>query len=87
MIEATPNAHIEFSTRTTPFGAKYGDRKLFAVCKGINIEDALAHATELLGCASATTFEIANILQDNERSQVIAISICWKWRRHCSTHH
>ena len=73
MIEATPNSPNEFFTRSITFGAMYGDRKLFAVCKDINIEDALIHATELLGCASATTFEIANTLQDHERSQVIAV--------------
>lgn len=62
-----------FFTSEATLGASYGGKKLFAVCKDINVEDALIHATELLGCASATSLEIANTLQDSNRSQAIAI--------------
>ncbi|WP_166363856.1 DUF6124 family protein [Pseudomonas akapageensis] len=71
--QATTEQFTHFSTSETAFGASCGDKRLFAVCKDISVEAALIHATELLGCASASAFEIANTLHESNRSQILAV--------------
>jgi hypothetical protein len=73
MTESKLEPLNKFLTGAVTFGAMYGDKKLFAVSKDINVEDALIHAIELLGCASASAFEIANTLPESNRSQILAV--------------
>jgi len=55
-------------TETVTFGTCDGNQqKLFAVRAGINAEDALAHASLLLGCAAANAYETADNVRGDDK--------------------
>lgn len=59
MIKPTPNPPQLTPastpvTRSVPFGDCLGSQALFTVREGIDLEDALIHASERMNCASAT---------------------------------
>lgn len=58
----------QHQTQTIAFGTYAADQQnLFAVRAGINAEDALAHASLLLGCAAANAYETADQVRGDEK--------------------
>lgn len=60
MIKPTPNPPQNPVTRALTFGHCLGSNMMFSVREGIQLEDALIHASDHLGCAAATAFELAD---------------------------
>lgn len=65
VLESTtlsPSLHERFTaTGSTRFGCRDGEgRPLFAVCAGVNAEEALLHVSLLLKCAEETADEITS---------------------------
>ncbi|PNG35879.1 MULTISPECIES: DUF3077 domain-containing protein [Pseudomonas] len=58
----SPPLHEHFTaTGSTRFGCRDGEgRPLFAVCEGVNAEEALLHVSLLLKCAEETADEITS---------------------------
>lgn len=61
-------------TETLTFDACDGNQqKLFAVRAGINAEDALAHASLLLGCAAANAYETADNVRGDDKELALSV--------------
>ncbi len=57
-----------FTSNQHPSTASQDDEAFFEARQGISHEDALVHASELLKCAAATTYETADNLTGEQRA-------------------
>ncbi len=62
-----------FTAHTEVGNPTYDELHLFTVREGLNIDNALMHASELLACTSTTAYENADNFTGPQRSQAMTL--------------